>query len=49
MTTPEQRQLKSTIDKLHRANKELTKALESQTQLTASVLESLTKLLNQRK
>jgi len=49
MTTPEQRQLKSNIDKLHRANKDLAKSLQTQTELTASLLESLTRLLNQRK
>jgi hypothetical protein len=32
-----------------RANKDVTKALDAQAQLTASILEAMTKLLNQRK
>jgi hypothetical protein len=47
--TPAERQLKQTIDKLLRANKDVTKALDAQAQLTASILETMTKLLNQRK
>ena len=47
--TPAERQLKQTIDKLLRAHKDVTKALDAQAQLTASILETMTKLLNQGK
>ena len=43
--TPAERLLKQNIDRLHRATKDLTKAFQEQTQLTASVLESITKVM----
>jgi prefoldin subunit 5 len=45
--TPAERLLKQNIDRLHRATKDLTKAFQEQTQMTASVLESITKVMSE--
>ena len=45
--TSNERLLKQNIDRLQRATKDLTKAFQEQTRMTASVLESITKVMTE--